>query len=162
MIRYWLICWSILNWWSTEDTPYFWYFSSPQGSTSVAMLQIISKVSDATWLNLVKSAGSSVLWIDYVVDRCSKMRPFSEAGKVKSSTSLSQKCKIIANICEHCGIVHSLIRLIVYLKYTAEDSHLGFPEIVWCSVNHREAIEAKLILSLTRLSFPLVRFRHWL
>ena len=55
------------------------------------MLQIISKVSDATWLNLVKSAGSSVLWIDYVVDRCSKMRPFSEAGKVKSSTSLSQK-----------------------------------------------------------------------
>ena len=25
------------------------------------------------------------------------MRPFSEAGKVKSSTSLSQKCKSIAN-----------------------------------------------------------------
>ena len=35
------------------------------------------------------------------------------------------------------------------LKYT-EDSHLAFPEIVRFSVNHRE----KLILSLTRLSFP--------
>ena len=34
------------------------------------------------------------------------MRPFREAGKV---ISLSQKCKIIANICEHCG---SLVRLI--------------------------------------------------
>ena len=41
-----------------------------------------------------------------VVDRCSKMRPFSEAGKVKSSTSLSQKCKIIANTCEQCDIVY--------------------------------------------------------
>ena len=39
------------------------------------------------------------------------------------------------------------------LKYT-EDSHLAFPEIVRFSVNHREAIVAKLILSLTRLSFP--------
>ena len=28
------------------------------------------------------------------------------------------------------------------------------------AVNHREAIVAKLVLSLTRLSFPLVRFRH--
>ena len=47
------------------------------------MFQIISKVSDAS------------------SDRCCwsifKMRPFSEAGKVKSSTSLSQKCKSIAN-----------------------------------------------------------------
>ena len=37
------------------------------------MLQIISKISDATWLNLVKSAGSSVLWIDYIVDRLSRL-----------------------------------------------------------------------------------------
>ena len=38
------------------------------------------------------------------------------------------------------------------LKYI-EDSHLGFSEIVRFSVNHREAIVAKLVLSLTRLSF---------
>ena len=48
---------------------------------------------------------------------------FNEAGKVKSSTSLSQKCKIMANnICEH----RSLVRPIV------------FSEIVRFSVNHRE------------------------
>ena len=33
-------------------------------------------------------------------------------------------------------------------------------EVVRFSVNHREAIVAKLVLSLTRLSFPFVRFRH--
>ena len=35
------------------------------------------------------------------------------------------------------------------LKYT-EDSHLGFPEIVRFSVNHREAIVAKFLLSPSR------------
>ena len=122
------------------------------------MFQIISKVSDATWLNLVKSVGSSVLWIDYVVDRCSKMRPFSEAGKVKSSTLLSKKMQ---NYSKYLWTLWycSLVWLIIYLKYT-EDSHLGFPKIFRFSVNHCEAIVAKLVLSLTRLSFPLVRFRH--
>ena len=42
----------------------------------------VREVSNATWLNLEKRAGSSELWIDYVVDRCSKMRPFNEAGKL--------------------------------------------------------------------------------
>ena len=100
---------------SGKDTPYLRYFSSPQSSTSVTVLQIISKVSDATWINLVKSAGSSVLsdWFN-VVDRCSKMRPFSEAGKVKSSTSLSQMQNYSKYLWAlwHC----SLVRLIVYLK----------------------------------------------
>ena len=50
----------------------------------------------------------------YVVDRCSKMRPFSEAGKVKSSTIAVTKIQIIANICEHCGIVRSDGLSIVY------------------------------------------------
>ena len=39
------------------------------------------------------------------------------------------------------------------LKYT-EDSYLGFSEIV--RLNRREAIVAKIVLSLTRLSFPLL------
>ena len=110
---------------SGKDTPYFRYFSSPQGSTSVTMLQIISKVSDATWLNLVKSAGSSVLWIDYVVDWCSKMRPFSEAGKLVfyiAATKMQNYSKYLWTLW-YC----LLVRLIVYLKYT-EESHLGFPE----------------------------------
>ena len=39
-----------------------------------------------------------------------------------------------------------------------EDRHLRFSEIV--RLNDREAIVTKLVLSLTRLSFPLVGFRH--
>ena len=53
------------------------------------------------------------------------MRPFREAGKV---ISLSQKCKIIANICEHC----------------ASDSR-------WIIIVRR-SWPAKLVLILTRLS----------
>ena len=60
----------------------------------------------------------------------------SEAGKVKYSTSLSQKCKIRANICEHCGIV-----LLI------EDRHHFPTSSDNDSVNHREAIVAKLVLS---------------
>ena len=57
------------------------------------------------------------------------------------------------------NIVTLLTRLAYrFIKYT-EDSHLGFSEIVQFSVNRSEAIVAKLVLSLTRLSFPLVRFR---
>ena len=53
------------------------------------------------------------------------MRPFSEARKVKSSTSLSQKCKIIANICEHCGIVHSFG--LSFILNTQKTAILDFP-----------------------------------
>ena len=48
------------------------------------------------------------------------------------------------------NIYCSLVRLIVYLKYTKE-RHLGFPQIVRYSVNHREMFVATLVLSLTRL-----------
>ena len=43
----------------------------------------------------------------------------------------------------------SLVRLVVYLKYI-EDSHHGFPE----SSDSRWIMVRKLVLSLTRLSFP--------
>ena len=53
-------------------------------------------------------------------------------------------------------IIHSFG--LSFFKYT-EDSHLGFSEIVRFSVNHREAIVAKLVLSLT-LSLPVGTIRR--
>ena len=49
----------------------------------------------------------------------------------------------------------SLVRLIVYLKYTEEKPSWISRDRPRFSVNHREVIVAKLVLSLTRLSFPL-------
>ena len=70
-------------------------------------------------------------------------------------SSLLHRCH--KNICEYCEIVHSFF--LSFLKFL-ENTPLGLSEIVRFSVNHREAIVAKLVLSLTRLSLPLVRFRH--
>ena len=92
---------------SGKDTPYFRYFSSPQGSTSVTMLQIISKVSDATWLNLVKSAGSSVLCMDWFICCWSMFQDETFQVKLEKSSLLHRCQKNAVNICEHCGIVHS-------------------------------------------------------
>ena len=63
------------------------------------------------------------------------------------------------NICGHCDIVHLFGRSIVFLN----TQKTGILDLQRSSdsrgLNHREAIEAKLVLSLTRLSFPMVRLR---
>ena len=64
--------------------------------------------------------------------------------KLEKSSLLHRRHK---NICEYCEIVHSFF--LSFLKFL-ENTPLGLSEIVRFSVNHREAIVAKVVL----------RFRH--
>ena len=90
---------------SGKDTPYFRYFSSPQASTSVTVLQIISKLSDATWLKECRFI-RIMDWLRLLID----VLRWDLSMKPEKSNLLHRwlkKCKIIVNISEHCGIVHS-------------------------------------------------------
>ena len=115
------------------------------GRSRIRVRARVRDVSGATWL-------SKECWFIRTMDWLCFWSMFQDETfqwSRKSQVFYIAVTKIFVNIV--VLFTRSAYRFFKYI----EDSHLGFPEIVRFSVNHREAIVAKLVLSLTRLSFPL-------